>query len=301
MRFITYEEESVCHVGLLVQQDSEIVPLVKAEKILLGTSLIPDNMLDIISGEDKFIPVIKKIMDKFAVSLCPKIKADTAKILAPIPRPTKNIFCVGLNYREHVEEAEVALKNSNIPQHPVLFSKAPTTVTGPDSMVKSYAGIVTDLDYEVELAVIIGKAGTGIKKADAYDHIFGYTIINDVSARDLQFRHVQWLLGKSCDTFAPMGPCLVYKSEFANPQMVDITCKINGEMRQNNNTKNMIFDIPTIIETISSVLTLEPGDIIATGTPSGVGLGFNPPKYLKPGDVMELEIPGIGILKNTIE
>jgi 2-keto-4-pentenoate hydratase/2-oxohepta-3-ene-1,7-dioic acid hydratase in catechol pathway len=208
---------------------------------------------------------------------------------------------VGVNYREHFSEVEDVLDNPNIPKFPVIFSKAPTTVIGPNTMVKRYAEIISQLDYEVELAVIIGTKGTKIKKEVAYDYIFGYTILNDISARDLQFRHGQWFLGKSCDTFAPMGPWIVHKSALSNPQELDIQCRINGELRQSNNTKNMIFDIPTIIETISSVITLEPGDIIATGTPSGVGLGFNPPKYLQAGDIMELWIEKIGVLTNIIE
>ncbi|MGI6093418.1 MAG: fumarylacetoacetate hydrolase family protein [Veillonellaceae bacterium] len=300
MRFVTYQEKDVDHVGLLTKNGNEIIPVTEAEKCLLGTSIIPDTMLAIINEEERVLPVIKRLLEKFETNPCATLKINDVKLLAPIPRPTKNIFCVGLNYRDHIKETAKAIE-SNAPKFPVLFSKAPTAVTGPDSVVKSFPEIVSQLDYEVELGVIIGKKGLGIKKAAAYEHVFGYTIINDVSARDLQFRHGQWLLGKSCDTFAPMGPCIVHKSVLSNPEKLDIKCKINGEVRQSSNTQNMIFDIPTIIETISSATILEPGDIIATGTPSGVGLGFNPPKYLKSGDVMELEIAEIGVLRNTIE
>jgi len=301
MKFVTYEEKGLNHVGLLIQNGTEILPLAEAESSLFGTANIPDNMSEIIKSEDEILPIIEALKEKFAVNPCQTLRINTVNLLAPIPRPAKNIFCVGLNYRDHVKEAEGCLDHPKVPKFPVIFSKAPTTVTGPDSIVKSFSEIVTQLDYEVELAVIIGKKGLAIKKEKAYEHIFGYTIINDVSARNLQFQHSQWLMGKSCDTFAPMGPCLVHKSAIPNPQDLDIKCKVNGEVRQSSNTKNMIFDIPTIIETISSVITLEPGDIIATGTPSGVGLGFNPPKYLNSGDVMELEITDIGILRNTIE
>lgn len=300
MRFVTYREKGVDHLGLLMQNDTAIIPVAEAEKCLLGTSSIPDTMLGIINDEERVMPVIQTLLKNVETASCRTLKIDDVKLLAPIPRPTKNIFCVGLNYRDHIKESAKAIE-SNVPKFPVLFSKAPTTVTGPDSIVKSFSEAVSQLDYEVELAVIIGKKGLGIKRETAYEHVFGYTIINDVSARDLQFRHGQWLMGKSCDTFAPMGPCIVHKSALPNPNKLDIQCKINGELRQNSNTENMIFDIPTIIETISSVTTLEPGDIIATGTPSGVGLGFNPPKYLKTGDVMELKIAGIGTLRNIIE
>lgn len=301
MKFVTYEEQEVRHIGLLIQDETKILPLVEAERHLLGTANIPDNMCELIQSETEFIPIIEKVKEKLTVDNCRTLSINSVKLLAPIPRPAKNIFCVGLNYRDHIKESDGRFDESSIPKFPVIFSKAPTTVTGPDSIVKSFSKIVTQLDYEVELAVIIGKKGLSIKKEKAYEHIFGYTIINDVSARNLQFQHGQWLMGKSCDTFAPMGPCLVHKSAIPNPQDLNIKCSINGELRQSNNTKNMIFDIATIIETISSVITLEPGDIIATGTPSGVGLGFNPPKYLKSGDVMELEITDIGVLRNTIE
>lgn len=300
MRFVTYQQNGVQHVGLLTQNDDKIIPLAEAEKNLLGTSLIPDSMLGVINKQEKVFPIIRTIQEQFPESAYIPISENAVKILAPIPRPTKNIFCVGLNYRDHIKESAKAV-DANIPEYPVLFSKAPTAVTGPNSIVKSFAGIVTQLDYEAELAVIIGKEGLGIKKENAYEYVFGYTILNDISARDLQFRHRQWLLGKSCDTFAPMGPCIVHKSAISNPEQLNILCKVNGEIRQNSNTKHLIFDIPTIIEIISLVTTLEPGDIIATGTPAGVGLGFNPPKYLKSGDVMELEISEIGTLRNIIE
>lgn len=300
MKLITYRDCGICHVGLLTRS-SDIIPIAAAEKSLLGTSIIPDNMIDLIGAEEKVLPILKELKEKTLRNSYQKLKLENTELMAPIPRPRKNIFCVGLNYHEHIKESGNSFDESKIPKVPVIFSKAPTTVTGPGSYVNSFSEIVSELDYEAELAVIIGKQGMGIKKENAYDHVFGYSILNDVSARNLQFQHGQWLMGKSCDTFAPMGPCIVHKSAVANPQDLNISCKINGEIRQNSNTKYMIFDIPTIIETISSVITLEPGDIIATGTPSGVGLGFKPPKYLKTGDVMELEISGIGILKNTIK
>ncbi len=299
MKFVTYEENGVSQVGLLTQQDTEIIPIAEAENILPGTAAIPHTMLGIIAEGDRLLPILKALQEKFAISPCRTVKVNAVKLLAPIPRPTKNIFCVGKNYYDHVKESGKFLQNEDVPKYPIVFSKVPTTVTGPDTPVRKQA--VTQLDYEAELAVIIGKKGLRITKETAYDHVFGYSIINDVSARDLQLKYGQWLIGKSCDTFAPMGPCIIHKSAVANPQDLAIQCKINGEIRQSSNTSNMIFDIPTIIETISSVITLEPGDIIASGTPAGVGLGFNPPKFLKAGDVMEIEVAGIGVLKNTVE
>ncbi|MDD4599983.1 putative protein YisK [bioreactor metagenome] len=301
MKLVTYQENGLDHVGLLTQNDREIIPVAEAERCLLGTTVIPDTMLDIIKEEAQVLPVLQVLQQKFAGSSCETVSVDRVKLLAPIPRPNKNIFCVGLNYHDHIKESGKVFDKSKLPKVPVIFSKVPTTVTGPDSYVKRFHDLVSQLDYEVELAVIIGKQGMGIKAEVAYEHVFGYTILNDVSARNLQSQHVQWLMGKSCDTFAPMGPCIVHKSAISRPEELDIQCKINGEIRQNSNTRQMIFDIPTIIETISSVITLEPGDIIATGTPAGVGMGFNPPKYLKSGDVMELEISEIGVLRNTIE
>ena len=298
MKLVTYEENGVDQVGLLTRQDSEIIPVAEAEKIFLRTSFIPNTMLGIIVEEAKVLPQLQSIQEKFAIRPCPTISVNAVKLLAPIPRPTKNIFCVGENYYDHVKESATFLQNEDVPQYPTVFSKVPTAVTGPNTIVKKQT--VTQLDYEAELAIIIGKKGIRITKEAAYEHVFGYSIINDVSARDLQLKYGQWLIGKSCDTFAPMGPCIIHRSAVLNPQDLAIQCKINGEIRQSANTGDMIFDIPTIIETISSVITLEPGDIIASGTPSGVGLGLNPPKFLNIGDVMEIAVAGIGVLRNTI-
>lgn len=221
---------------------------------------------------------------------------DAVKLAAPIPRPRKNIFCLGLNYAAHVEEAK---EPRPLPEVPVYFTKPPTTVTGPyDPIV--YHKATEQLDYEVELAFVIGKKGKNIPDAKAYDHVAGYTVFNDVSARDLQFRHNQWFKGKGLDTFAPMGPWIVTKDEIRNPHSLDIACRVNGETRQHDNTKNMIFRIPPIIKFLSAGLTLEPGDIVATGTCSGVGIAMKPPGLLKVGDVVETEIEKIGTLRNTV-
>ncbi len=221
---------------------------------------------------------------------------------APIPRPRRNIFCVGKNYHEHAHEFARSGFDSSagagaVPQHPIVFSKVPESVVPTQATVFIDAAVSTAIDYEAELAVIIGKGGRGIPKADAYDHVWGYTIINDVTARDLQGRYSQWLIGKSQDTFCPMGPWAVSRDAFDVDQ-AGIRCFVNEELRQNSKVALLIFDIPTIIATLSQGITLRPGDIIATGTPVGVGIGFDPPRYLKPGDVVRIEIDGIGALEN---
>jgi 2-keto-4-pentenoate hydratase/2-oxohepta-3-ene-1,7-dioic acid hydratase in catechol pathway len=227
-------------------------------------------------------------------------------LLAPIPRPARNIFCVGKNYLNHAREfahsgfdAGRGGSRDPIPDCPIVFTKAPETVIAHGEAVWNAADLTTALDYEAELAVIIGMGGRGIRKADAMRHVWGYTIVNDVTARDWQRKHQQWFLGKSFDTFCPMGPIAVTADEL-DPGNLAIKCWINGELRQDANTRDLIFDIPTIIETISAGISLLPGDIIATGTPEGVGAGFKPPKFLKSGDLMTLEITGLGRLENTV-
>jgi len=227
-------------------------------------------------------------------------------VLAPITHPRRNIFCVGKNYHEHAAEFSKSGFDSSAkegelaPDFPVVFTKPASTVIGPGAAIPSQPDVTSQLDYEAEFAVVIGKAGRGIKKADAFDHIFGYTIVNDFTARDLQKKHRQWFIGKSLDGFCPMGPYLVTNDE-VDAQNLDIKCWVNGELRQNSNTSLLIFDIPTIIETLSAGMTLQPGDVIATGTPAGVGIGFNPPKWVKPGDQIKIEVQGLGVLENPVD
>lgn len=218
----------------------------------------------------------------------------SVKLLAPIPHPRKNIICLGANYSDHALETSRA-----VPLHPVLFTKAPTTVIGPGEAI-SYHECVKYMDYEVELAFIVGKMGRDIDRRDAYKHIAGYTIMNDVSERGLQRRHEQWFKGKSLDTFAPMGPCLVTRDQIPDPNNLDLELTVNGEVRQKSNTRNMVFKIPDLVQEISSGMTLEPGDIVSTGTPAGVGFTRDPPEYLKPGDVVEARIERIGVLTNPV-
>lgn len=229
--------------------------------------------------------------------------ADVA-VIAPIPRPRRNVICIGKNYREHVAEFarsgfDTTLANADLPAHPIVFTKMPDAVIGPGEAIAYPVGLSEMLDYEGEVGVIIGKTCRNVARADALAHIFGFTLINDVTARDLQKRHAQWFIGKSLDTFCPMGPAIVTADEVAVDD-IDIECRVNDELRQSGNTRDLIFDMATLIETLSAGITLYPGDIIATGTPSGVGAGFNPPKFLRPGDVVEVSSKAIGSLVNKV-
>lgn len=225
---------------------------------------------------------------------------SSVTLLAPIPRPRRNIFCVGRNYHAHAKELSGSVfkaNNTDPAAWPIVFTKVPETVIAHGDDVILPVGVTEQIDYEAELAIVIGKGGKNISKEEAMGHVWGYTIVNDVTARDVQMRHQQWDLGKSFDTFCPMGPWLVTADDFdgANTR---VRCWVNDELRQEGDTKDLIFDLPTLIETCSRGITLYPGDVIATGTPAGVGMGFNPPRYLKSGDRVRIEIDGIGTLEN---
>ena len=227
------------------------------------------------------------------------------QLLAPIAKPPQNVLCVGKNYNAHAHEFTKsgfdagAKAEDAIPAHPIIFTKPSSSISGPFADIPLWPGLDKAVDYEAELAVVIGKGGRFISRETAFDHVFGYTIINDVTARDLQREHKQWFLGKGIDGFGPMGPWIVTKDEL-DISDIKLTCRVNGEMRQDTSTKDLIFDVPTLIETISRSVTLSPGDVIATGTPAGVGIGFDPPRFLKEGDVVEVEIEGIGTIRNTV-
>jgi len=251
------------------------------------------------------LPVIERLADGRGLpALLPAIAMSALSLTAPLPKPRRNIFCVGKNYFEHAREFagsgfdSSAKSGGDIPAFPIYFSKVPESVVGPDAAVEMPAAS-SAIDYEAELTVVIGKGGKGISKADALKHVWGYTIINDVTARDWQGRHSQWLLGKSFDTFCPMGPWLVSADELDGTN-TRVRCYVNDELRQDAATTDLIFDIPTLIETLSAGITIYPGDLIATGTPVGVGIGFKPPKYLKSGDMLRVEIDGIGALSNPV-
>ena len=230
---------------------------------------------------------------------------SAVQLTAPMPRPRRNLFCVGKNYHAHAKEFagsgfdSSAKSGGDIPSVPIVFTKVPESVIGPGDAIVIPQAVSTAIDYEAELTVVIGRGGKGIRKADAMQHVWGYTIVNDVTARDWQSRHQQWHMGKSFDTFCPMGPYLVSADE-CDGTRTQVRCFVNGEKRQDASTTDLIFDIPTLIETLSAAITLYPGDLIATGTPVGVGIGFKPPKYLQPDDVVRIEIDGIGALENPV-
>lgn len=229
-------------------------------------------------------------------------RADAVRWHPPLGRPRKNIFCLGLNYLSHLKESSQARgREAKVPEVPVFFTKAPTTVNGPFDPIPWDTRVTEQVDYEAELGVIVGVAGKNILRQNALAHVFGYTVINDVSARDLQLRHMQWFKGKSLDGFCPMGPVVVTADEFGDPQAKRIALRVNGIEKQNSTTANMIFPVDAILEFLSRGMTVEPGDVIATGTPEGVGLGRTPPEYLKDGDVVETEIEGIGVLRNRVD
>lgn len=227
------------------------------------------------------------------------------RLLAPIPRPRRDIFCVGKNYRAHVAEFgrsgyDHPDRSEELPEYPVVFSKATTSVTGPFDDIDPHHGVTAELDYEAELGVIIGVGGRGITREAAFDHVWGYTIVNDFTARDLQRKHKQWLIGKSLDTHCPMGPYAVSADEVPDVTALQVESRVNGEPRQSAPVKDLIFDIPELIATLSAGITLQPGDVIATGTPAGVGIGFDPPRFMVSGDVVEVAITGLGAQRNRI-
>ncbi|MEM7671445.1 MAG: fumarylacetoacetate hydrolase family protein [Pseudomonadota bacterium] len=230
------------------------------------------------------------------------LSLDEVRLTAPLRGDSQRVFCVGKNYYDHVQETEAPEVRGTVepPKLPVLFSKWPQAIIGPDDVIRYDPEVSVNIDYEVELAAIIGTGGRNISAQSAMAHVWGYTILNDVTARDVQKRHNQWLLGKSQDTFCPIGPWAVTADRVDLADCI-VTTHVNGEERQNANTNLMIHDVPTIIETCSRGITLQPGDLIATGTPSGVGLGFIPPKFLKAGDVVSCAIQGIGTLSNSVE
>lgn len=289
MRFVTFRTNGdVPQPGVMM--DDAVVPLG-------GTDGVAQSMLELIAKGDAALDKTRDLAMKRAPLAVP---AKSVALLAPIPRPSKNVFCVGRNYHEHVEEGDRASgRNVGAPPVPIFFTKPPTTVVGPEAPVVRHRQ-TTKLDYEVELAVVIGRTCRNVGEDDALDVVWGYTVVNDVTARDLQDRHGQWFKGKGLDTFCPMGPVLVSRDEIADPHALDIELRVNGEMRQHHNTRHMIFTINRIIADLSAGMTLEAGDIIATGTCSGCAFAMTPPGWLQPGDVMEAEVQSIGVLRNTI-
>ncbi len=264
---------------------------------------LPDSMLELIDMGFEVIAEINSLVEDANLSEVAEISYsfDEITILAPIEKPRKNIIGIGLNYTEHVAESARTLDTTGkLPQKPIIFSKPPTTVTGTNTKIIKNTKLTEQLDWEVELAVIIGKKGKYVPKENAMDHVFGYTVINDISARDCR-REGQWIVSKGQDTFAPMGPYLVTKDEIENPHNLNLSLTVNGVEKQNSNTQFLLFNINDLINDLSTVFTLEPGDIIATGTPSGVGAGRSPQEWLHDGDVVECSVEGIGTIRNTVK
>lgn len=264
---------------------------------------LPTDMLDLIDLGYEIIDEITEMVKETREIDFEQIGYELreVEIMAPIRRPRKNIIGIGLNYTEHVAESARTLDTTGkLPQKPIIFSKPPTTVTGTNTNILMNPKLTQQLDWEVELAVVIGKRGKYVPKKDALDYVFGYTVINDISARDCR-REGQWIVSKGQDTFAPMGPYLVTKDEIPNPYNLNLSLKLNGIEKQNSNTQFLLFNINDLIEDLSTVFTLEPGDIIATGTPSGVGAGRNPQEWMWDGDVVEATVEGIGTIINTVK
>ena len=278
----------------LVLEGQRIVDIPAA----LGASEATSTMLGLIRAGDAMLAQLRALAAKSPVVT---IALADVKLHAPIPRPAKNVFCVGWNYLEHFEEGAKKLQDDRkLPEYPVFFSKAPTAVNGPYDSVPFDAAISTSLDWEVELGVIIGAGGKNITQGDAMRHVWGYTVVNDVSWRDLQRRHGgQWHKGKSLDGTCPMGPWIV-TADSLQWENLRIACRVNGVTKQDSNTKHMYFKLPRLISELSAGMTLEPGDIISSGTPEGVGFARTPPEFMKPGDLLETEIEGIGVLRNPI-
>jgi len=269
--------------------------LLDDKKIVEATGF--PTMLDIIRGGAAAMDKLKALAAK------PGTTVDLAnvKLHAPIPRPAKNVFCVGWNYLEHFEEGAKKLEEKReLPKHPVFFSKAPTAVNDPTGTIPYDGAISTSLDWEVELGVIIGPGGKNITEADAMKHVFGYTVMNDVTWRDIQRRHGgQWHKGKSLDGTCPMGPVIVTADSLDHTNL-KVECRVNGVVKQSSSTKFMYFKVPRLIAELSLGMTLEPGDLISSGTPEGVGFARTPPEFLQPGDLLETEVEGIGVLRNPI-
>jgi 2-keto-4-pentenoate hydratase/2-oxohepta-3-ene-1,7-dioic acid hydratase in catechol pathway len=293
MRLVTYRDGSKIQIGAV---ESEVGIHGEVIHEVVDLSAIAPDMLSLIALGPAGLAQARD-----ALATSPRRPLEAVQLLAPIPRPHKNITCLGMNYALHAyESARSKGQPEVLPPYPVFFTKAVTAVNRPDGEVPLWSQVTSQLDWEVELGFIIGTGGTFIAPEDALKHVFGYTIVNDVSARDIQNRHQQFFRGKSLDGTAPMGPWIVTADEIPDPHALGLRLRVNGETLQDSTTADLIFKIPEIISTFSSGTTLEPGDIFITGTPSGVGMGMQPPRWLKAGDVMEAEIDGIGVLRNTV-
>ncbi|MGZ8266721.1 MAG: fumarylacetoacetate hydrolase family protein [Burkholderiales bacterium] len=294
MRLVTFSDAKGMRIGVHDAQSDTIVDITAASRlpkdmtqfVALGKNGLQRARRTVKSGEHR-------------------IPAASVKIHAPFPRPAKNILCVGKNYHDHAREfhasgVDASAGKEAIPDVPIMFTKWPNSVIGPGEPIPSSNDYTNSTDYEGELTVVIGAGGRNISRDGAYEHVYGYTIANDATARTLQYRHRQWFLGKSLDGYCPMGPCIVTADEIKDVSQLRLMTTVNGEVRQDAYVSQLIFDIPALIETLSKVMTLDPGDLIATGTCAGVGIGFDPPRYLEPGDVVAITIEPIGTLSNPV-
>ena len=286
MRIATFELDGHREVGLVSDDGKTVTALAfSAEQALKGAQVVID-----LQAAGQALPAVAGV----------PVPVSDVRLAAPLPLPRRNVWCVGRNYHAHAKELSASVfkdNDANPESWPIVFTKVPECVVGPHDDVRVPVGVSDEIDYEAELAVVIGTGGKNISRADAMKHVFGYTVVNDVTARDVQMRHQQWDMGKSFDTFCPMGPWIVTADEFDGTK-TRVRCWVNGDLRQDGPTEHMIFDIPTLIETISRGITLYPGDVIATGTPAGVGMGMKPPRYLKAGDVVRVEVEGLGAIEN---
>jgi 2-keto-4-pentenoate hydratase/2-oxohepta-3-ene-1,7-dioic acid hydratase in catechol pathway len=287
MKLITYQHHKQTYIGAVL------------DEVVVDLTAVAPTLLALIKQGPDGLQRAKTVINNATQT----IPLAEVKLLAPIPVPERNIMCLGWNYAEHAQESATTkgLEIKELPQTPIVFTKATTSVNGPFGDVPWNTAVSTEVDYEVELAFIISKAGKNIPREEAMEYVYGYTVLNDISARDLQRNGKQFFKGKSLDGFCPIGPWLVTADDIVDPQNLTITCRVNGITKQDSSTQHMIFDIPAIIEYLSLGMTLLPGDIIATGTPSGVGFARTPPEYLQPGDVVECEIEQIGLIRNQIQ
>ncbi|USX19581.1 fumarylacetoacetate hydrolase family protein [Oxalobacteraceae bacterium OTU3REALA1] len=286
MQLATYQLDGRRFVGLISDDRQSVSPLELPQNVAATGVLAVIELL----AKGQELPASGSALPLASV-----------RLEAPLPQPRRNLWCVGRNYHAHAKELQTSVfkdNDANPESWPIVFTKVPECVVGPhDDIALPGAAISEQIDYEAELAVVIGKGGKNIGRDAAMDHVFGYTVVNDITARDVQMRHQQWDMGKSFDTFCPMGPWIVTADQLDGTK-TRVRCWVNGELRQDGPTENLIFDIPTLIETISRGITLYPGDVIATGTPAGVGLGMKPPRFLCAGDVVRIEIDGIGTIEN---
>ena len=295
MRLVTFSDANGMRIGVHDRGSNTIADLA-------ATTRLPKDMTNFIALGSNGLKRARAAVKSGEG----RVPFDSVKLHAPIPRPARNVLCVGKNYHDHAKEFhdsgfDASAGKDAIPELPIMFTKWPNSVIAHGEPIPSYLDYTDSTDYEGELAVVIGPGGRGITKLNAFEHVYGYTIINDVTARTLQNQHKQWFLGKSLDGYCPMGPCIVTADEVRDVAKLQLVTKVNGELRQDAPVSQLIFDIPTLIATLARVMTLEPGDLIATGTCAGVGIGFNPPKFLKKGDRVAITIEPIGTLENPVD